>query len=110
MFMHKLIDDLSALTTIPVINLSKLAEKATWCICDCVEESRLADEKVVSVDLDLGTLSICLDGDNIQYRFVPSKKLEAAIKETVVNNKNPLVAQAEATLAQRIIDVYKSYI
>ena len=108
--MHKLIDDLSALTTIPVINLSKLVDKATWCICDCVEESKLADEKVVNIDLDLGTLSICFDKESIQYRFVPSKKLETAIKDTIVSGKNPLVAQAEATLAQRIIDVYKSYI
>ena len=99
--MHKLIDDLSALTTIPVINLSKLVDKATWCICDCVEESKLADEKVVNIDLDK---------ESIQYRFVPSKKLETAIKDTIVSGKNPLVAQAEATLAQRIIDVYKSYI
>ena len=44
--MHSLIEDVSALTTIPVISISQLVDKALYCICDSVEETKLKRENL----------------------------------------------------------------
>ena len=35
------LQDISQITTIPLASLNRLSEKIGWCICNCVEESRL---------------------------------------------------------------------
>lgn len=108
--MRSLVEDISALTTIPTTDLNKLVEKSNWCICSCVEETGLTEEKLTEIDVGIGVLSIYVDGSNIQYRFVPSRKLENSIRSTITSKKSPLVQQAETTLVQRILEAYKTYI
>lgn len=108
--MRSAIEDVSALTTIPVTGLNKLVEKTNWCICDCIEETQLSGEKLTEIDIGIGVLSVYADEAGIQYRFVPSKKLENAVRTTITTKKSPLVQQVEATLVQRILETYKSYI
>lgn len=106
---YSLIEDLSTLTTIPALNLGQLSKKAIYCICDSVDSSILKGENLVDINIGIGTLSILVDNDVIQYRFVPSNSLESNIKKTVVEGKNPLVEKAEKLLAKKIIDTYKDY-
>ena len=108
--MNSLIDELSTLTTIPVTSITNLADKSLWCICNCVEESKLGNNDLTEIDIGIGILSILVENNNIQYRFVPSKKLEAAVRDTIVNKKNPLTQAAESALTKRILEAYKSYI
>ncbi len=108
--MHSLVEDVSVLTTIPVINISQLLDKAAYCICDSVEETKLKQENLTEIDTGLGILSIFVEDNNIQYRFVPSKKLENSIKSTIVDGKNPLIGIAEKALTQKILNAYKQYL
>lgn len=109
--MYSLTEDLSLLTTIPVPNINKLlGTKSIYCICSDVEETALQNKQITEIDIGIGTLTIFVDDESIQYRFTPSKKLENSIKKTIINKHNPLVEKAEQTLTQRIVNTYKDYI
>lgn len=108
--MYNLIEDLSNLTTIPTSTLTKLSDKAVICICNDVEESLLKEDRVTEIDLGIGTLQILVEGNDIRYRFVPNKALEANMKNTVINKKNPLTATVEESLVKRVLNTYKNYL
>ena len=108
--MNKIIEDLSKITTIPETALTKLAEKAVWCICDSFEESILENLEVTEIDLGVGCLQISNCDENIVYRFIPSEILEKSLIDISLNNKNPLQLTLEKTLANKIINTYKDII
>ena len=108
--MHSLVEDLSLLTTIPTNNINKFMDKAIWCICDCLDESKIGKEDITEIDIGIGILSICTENNSIQYRFVPCKKLENAIKSVIVNGKNPLIETAEDKLTKGMLNIHKSFI
>ena len=108
--MYNLSEDLSNLTTIPTSALSKLSDKSVFCICNDVEESLLKEENVADIDLGIGTLQILVDGNDLKYRFIPSKTLDINVKNTVINKKNPLTAAVEESLVKRILNTYKNYL
>lgn len=108
--MYNLVDDLAVLTTIPAGSINKLVEKAALCICNDLEESLLNNEDLASIDMGLGTLQIMFSNNELKFRFIPNRKLEAAARDTVLNKKNPLVDKVEQTLAQRITNAYKNFI
>lgn len=108
--MYNLSEDLSNLTTIPTSALSKLSDKSVFCICNDVEESILKEENVADIDLGIGTLQILVDGNDLKYRFIPSKALDINVKNTVINKKNPLTAAVEESLVKRILNTYKNYL
>lgn len=108
--MYNLVDDLAVLTTIPAGSINKLVEKAALCICNDLEESLLNNEDLTSIDMGLGTLQIMFSNNELKFRFIPNRKLEAAARDTVLNKKNPLVDKVEQTLAQRITNAYKNFI
>ena len=97
---------------IGVTEMTKIARKADGSIQneeDPAAPVPLKGENLVDINIGIGTLSILVDNDVIQYRFVPSNSLESNIKKTVVEGKNPLVEKAEKLLAKKIIDTYKDY-
>ena len=108
--MHSLIEDLSLLTTIPINSLNKLVNKSLWCICDCIDEATLSNQNIIDIDIGIGTISILLENDSVQYRFVPSKKLETSVKSTIVDGKNPLIEIAEDKLTKGMLEIHKSFI
>lgn len=101
------IQDISTLTTIPERSLDKLASKVCWCICDGVEESILQGKDITVVDLGIGQLCVQVCSNEIQYKFIPSAKLERYMIDTVVNKKNPMIVNLESTFVNRITKVYK---
>ena len=108
--MHNIIKDLSDLTTIPTSALTKLADRAVLCMCNCVEESILENKQLTEMDLGIGTIQVLVDGNELKYRFIPSKQLDSAMKSTVIDKSNPLTAAVEATLVRRILNTYKNYL
>lgn len=107
--MYSLINDLSTLTTIPIVSLNDLVKNSIYCICDSLEDAKLGDEEVTEIDIGIGTLIIKLKDNKIQYRFTPSKQLESNITSTIIEGKNTLVATAEESLVDRIINTYKDF-
>ena len=107
-----LIDDLSTLTTISKNALEKLfSERSTWCICNDLQEALLAKDLPVEIDIGIGTLMLGFDADDtLKYKFIPSGILERSIQKLIVEGENPLIRNAEQTLATRIVKTYKDFI
>ena len=105
--MESLINNLSAITTIPVNSLQKLKEKEIYLICNDVEESILQNKNVTEINIGIGVLTIEIKDSFINYKFVPSSKLEKHLVSTIMNKKNPLTNVFEEALASRIVKTYK---
>ena len=103
------ISTLSTITTIPKQTLEKLFEKLSWVICDSVEVSCMSNEDFARIDIGIGYIDINVTENELEYRFIPSKKLESDILNTVQNKKNPLVNNIEESLIKRIINAYKDF-
>ena len=110
MIQNSLIEDISALTTIPQTSLNSLSNKAIYCICNDIEEAVLSQDDELSIKMGIGTLKIKIIDDVVEYRFEPSKELEKNVNNTIIDKKNPLVATAEKTLVKRIVTTYKDFI
>lgn len=105
--MNKIIDDLSAITTISNHALVNLVEKAMSCICHDVCENIISGNPLTEIDIGIGVLYIKLEGENIKYKFLPSKKLEEYVASTVELKISPLVLQVDEAFRQRIESTYK---
>lgn len=104
------LNDLATLTTIPQATLVKLMDKMGWCICNLVEESSLNSDSITEIDLGIGKLILNIENNEIEYKFIPSTKLESNIIKTIKEKKNPLLNKLETSLADRIINTYKDMI
>ncbi len=108
--MTNIIEDLSALTTIPECSLKKLSDKVNWCICNAMQEAIIQREATAQIDLDFGMLVLSIENDEIHYKFIPKSNLEEALKETINSGENPLINTAEKCLVNKIIRTYKDFI
>lgn len=108
--MNKLIEDLSTVTTISEGTLNNLNEKALLCICHSVFENIREKESLTKIDIGVGILYINCEGDNVKYKFIPSKKLEESVATTVLTKKSPLVSTVETVLRDRLDATYKNLI
>ena len=102
-----ILDDICTITTIPTASMNKLFNKIEWCICNSVEESKLSGDNITELDIGIGTLIISIIDNSIQYKFIPSNKLEKGLIDTVIYGKNPLVVNLEDTFANRIVKTFK---
>lgn len=105
--MYSLIEDIAKITTIPVTSLQKLANKANFCICNCVEETKLNSKSLTEINIGIGILSVNVVDNNIEYRFTPNKKFEESIRTTLIEGKNPLIELADDTLVSKLLHTYK---
>lgn len=108
--MNEVIKDISKLTTINEEYLKSLVAKSEWCICSYVEESIISKETVTKVDIGIGFLSILVEDNTIKYKFIPNEELENAIRDTIINDKNPLKLKLEKSLVDKITKLYKEYL
>lgn len=102
-------NDLSTLSTINTYTLTRLINQINWCITDAVCKSVYEKDSEAVIDIGIGTLTIRFDSDQIRYKFVPSKQLEDAIVEAVVNEQNQLVDALKYSLVEKITNTYKSF-
>ena len=105
--MQSLINDLAIITTIPVNSLQKLKEKEIYIICNDVEESTLQNRNITEINIGIGNLFLEVEEGFINYKFIPSSKLEKNLIDTIINKKNPLTNVFEEALANRIVKTYK---
>lgn len=105
--MYSLQDDLKTLTNISSDVIDKLVNKILYIICDDVLDTHLNNNTVTDIDTGIGILSICVDNNQIKYRFIPSTIVESAVKNTIVDLKSPVKERASKTLASKINEIYE---
>ena len=105
--MYSLQDDLKTLTNISSDVIDKLVNKILYIICDDVLDTHLNNSTVTDIDIGIGVLSICVDNNQIKYRFTPSTLVELSVKNTIVDLKSPVKERASKTLASKINEIYE---
>lgn len=105
-----LLEDVSKLTTIPKEALDKLSSKFIWCLGDSIQEMLLKHNNMLKADIGIGNIIIINEDELIKYKFIPKEELEDAVRELIVNNRNPLKYNLDKTLANKIINTYKDII
>lgn len=108
--MRKLANDISALTTISLKALWDLEDKARDCISHDVYENLISGECLTEIDIGIGTLYIKCEESEIKYKFIPAKKLEEKVAQTVRTKTSPVVLNVETALKNRIEKTYKDLI
>ena len=105
--MHNLIHDLSTITGFGEYNLEELVNKSVAVISHDIEEALREKESIISVNIGLGELLITNVDDNVMYKFIPSARLEKAIKDTYSERKSLLNVKIDEALGKRIQNTYK---
>lgn len=99
--------DLSKITNIPEPLLDKLINKIRAIICDDVLEASLEKNNIIEIDVGIGTLTICIDDNNLRYRFTPSSIFNDNITATIVDLKSPVKEGTSITLASKVQEMYE---
>lgn len=106
--MINIVSDVSTLTTIPEKTIDKFNKKIIYCICEGVQESRIANIPISEFDIGIGQLYIKHDVDGeIKYHFKPNDLLKKSIEQTVINNQNLLEITLNDALSKKFMEVYK---
>lgn len=90
--------DLGVLLKIPAKVTTELSDKACLCISSAIYNAKARGESQVSLNIGIGVLGV--DLVEMQCKFIPSKSLKKAIKESLSSQKDPL----ELTLEQAFIE------
>ena len=97
------INDVGALLKLPSKVTTELVQKANLCIGSIISDAKLAGEQTVIINIGIGTLSV--DLIDMQCKFVPSKDLKIAIKNSLEGEKDPLELALEQALADKLLSV-----
>lgn len=103
-----LVTDVGTLLKLPNKVTTELVHKANLCIGSIINDAKLAGEQTIIINIGIGTLSI--DLVDMQCKFVPSKDLKTAIKNSLNSNIDPLELALEQTLTDRLLAVFEEAI
>lgn len=104
---NNLIEDLSEVTSIPLVLFNKLTSTSEDIVCHDVFESFYEHNSVTEINLGIGKLQIYINEDAITYCFVPSNSLEKKLVDVVTNQKDPIITHLEESLTEKILNRYK---
>lgn len=105
--MNKLNEDLSVISSIPVMNLKKINAQTIGIISHYLLETLQNKDEICDVDIGIGILKMKVDGKSISYKFIPSPKLETSLIKTVITKEDSLEPMIEEALVRRITNHYK---
>lgn len=102
-----LIDDLSAMTSIPTKTLNKLVDCSSFAILQTIEEMITNKETSCEVDFTNFKLLISLEEDDLTFKIIPSKDLEKLIIKTISNKKNVMDEIIVGNMVDTLLKDYK---
>jgi hypothetical protein len=97
------VNDVGTLLKLPSKVTTELIQKANLCIGSIISDAKLAGEQSVIINIGIGTLSI--DLIDMQCKFVPSKDLKAAIKNSLSSQTDLLELELEQALAEKLLAI-----
>ena len=104
--MVNLIENLSKITTIPQQGIQNLVNKSEDIICHELLQ-RLGYDDFLEIDIGIGKLNILLMGDELYYKYIPSKEFENKLIDCIKSKKSPLTQAVENQLKSKMIKAYK---
>ena len=98
-----LVTDVGTSLKLPNKVTTELVHKANLCIGSIINDAKLAGEQTIIINVGIGTLSV--DLVDMQCKFVPSKDLKTAIKNSLSSNTDPLELALEQALTDKLLAV-----
>lgn len=103
----EIIKDLNSLTSIPEKILEKLSDNILFLILQDLEETLTKKENICEINLNLGTLIISIEEEELKFKFIPSKKLEKEILKTLELNENSMTQILTNNMVNALEKTYK---
>lgn len=100
--------DLSIITNVPHATMESLFSKIPTLIAHSIYEAMVAEEDETTIDVGFGSLVASITDDEVRMRFVPYRKLEQMIQETLETKTDPMIAKLEENLKEKIESAYKN--
>lgn len=100
--------DLSVITNVPHATMESLFAKIPMLITHSIYEAMVAEEEETTIDVGFGSLVTSITDDEVRMRFVPCRKLEQMIQETIETKTDPMIATLEENLKEKIESAYKN--
>lgn len=104
---YDVIQDVSDLTTLPKNQIEKLMMKMMLISCHDVNEQLKENSNETELDFYFGKIYVAVEDSQIKYKFIPSKKFESMLVNTVNSGESPFIATLETTLRDRLQTTYK---
>lgn len=109
--MYNIVDDISNITKVRKKILSSLNSVASDCIVDHIDDAVKQCEDIVECNIGIGTLTIDINEDCVNYYFKPSNSLERGVVSVVAyGEKDTLTRDLEDSLENKILSTYKELI
>ena len=99
--------DLEQLTNIPEHLFNKITDLISDLISHYVVVSDYNNDNLTNIDLGFGILQIYIIDDEVNYKFIPSSKLEQNICDEYINKEDILITKAEQSLKEKFMRTYK---
>lgn len=104
------IDNVSILYNLPIKQADKIIDTAENVICHDVLQAYIRKQGYVILDVGIGTLTVDITNDYLEYKFVPSKVLETKLVNTLDTKQDILVQHIEQSIVDKITKAYKELI
>lgn len=106
----ELLKDLAEISGVKKFNLDGLTKLSLDLFSHYISCAKQENTNLLEIDIGIGSLIIRLSENEIDYKFIPSKNLEWAIKDGLVNKESILIKKANTLIGQRINKTYKELI
>lgn len=108
--MIDLLQDLSTLTNVSALTWKEMTRRSTSLLSHYVVEAQQAQLNNIDVDIGIGLLRLKFEGDDLKFRFEPSRELSRKIQKAVDSNTSSLVHDVDAELGKRFSSTYKELV
>lgn len=96
---QNMMTDLTAFGKVPTKALNSLIRRLNLCIGSAIHDAVINKESIVQLGIGIGTL--CVNVNEMQVKFIPSKELKTIIKKSVEEKVDPLeIALEDAVIAK----------
>lgn len=102
-----LVGDLSKLTTIPEGAFDKISTVLDYIHSNKIVEQVIENKDIIEIELFEGILVLFLEDDTVKYKFIPNKKFESVVIDSIINKKDILVETISERLKNQLLNTYK---
>lgn len=102
-----MIDQLNAITSIPIASIEKIIDREIAIIADSVYKAHKNKEKTVLIDVGIGKLNILISNDELKFKFIPSNALKHSIMDSINLGISPITDRLEIRLKEKFDVLYK---
>lgn len=98
-----ILSSLATISKVPVKVFNILSDKAVLCIASAIHDAVIQHDETATIDVGIGQLSVRIS--DMQCKFIPSKELKNAIKQSITDNIDPLELSIENMFSAKLLEL-----